>query len=109
MLARGIGRRSLVEQLKLCLPKPVEKLTLRFRNAEILRRQAFVSETLHFLRMTSNGEKQSATTCINPRISLAFARDTFDKLSISAYGLDTVQAPQFWQRGSVFSLPRART
>src|SRR5207248_2634535 len=58
--------------------------------------------------MTSNGEKQSATTCINPRISLGFARDAFDKLSISAYGLDTVQAPQFWQRGSVFSLPPSK-
>src|SRR5207245_8579573 len=58
--------------------------------------------------MTSNGEKQSATTCINPRISLGFARDAFDELSISAYGLDArTSASIFKARGSVFSFGQA--
>src|SRR5437773_12364938 len=55
--------------------------------------------------MTSNGEKQSATTCINPRISLAFARDTFDKLSISAYGLDVRTSASILAGAQCFSLP----
>src|SRR5437879_4806827 len=33
---------------------------------------------------------------------LGFARHAFDKLSISAYGLDTVQAPQFLRRAAQF-------
>jgi hypothetical protein len=54
------------------------------------------------MKARTSGGKTLSNSLTAPLIRppLDCARDAFDKLSISAYGSDAVQAPQFWQRGS---------